>query len=176
MQDFMQSGATSVYIIGTNVNGIRHRDGRNASRPPFYKSKRASVFVTTHSTSPHLHVHSLGHYMIREPAGARVPAYSLRMTRPVNDCVFPHLGEGGGGFPILRRKNGNVIWHTSKNKICAVAFRQRYRFPSEMLRRMVRWCAGRQQFGAGGDWQKRDAVCLHNNVQKTFVAIRMMEI
>nr|DAH29232.1 MAG TPA: hypothetical protein [Caudoviricetes sp.] len=31
-----------------------------------------------------------------------------------------------------------MIRHTSKNKICAVAFRQRYRFPSEVLRREVR--------------------------------------
>nr|DAH29231.1 MAG TPA: hypothetical protein [Caudoviricetes sp.] len=59
----MQHEATSVYIICTNVNGIRQRDGRNANHPPFYKSGWASVFVTTHSTSPHLHVHSLDLYL-----------------------------------------------------------------------------------------------------------------
>nr|DAF67492.1 MAG TPA: hypothetical protein [Caudoviricetes sp.] len=31
----MQSWTASVYIIGTNVNGIRHRGGKNASRPHF---------------------------------------------------------------------------------------------------------------------------------------------
>ena len=37
--------------------------------PPFYKSGSASVFITTHSTSPHLHVHSLDLYLILNTSG-----------------------------------------------------------------------------------------------------------